>query len=68
MTELRPMSEAPKDFVEILCLTVYYKEKKWEIISHDEEDWFNGAGIYFREDELLGWLPLPEIEDEIETD
>jgi hypothetical protein len=66
MTELKPMSEAPRDGTYILAIrySSYLKKKFRVIIYYDEKYscWSDEEDIGHRDNDFMGWLPLPEID------
>jgi hypothetical protein len=64
MTKLNDMKDAPKDGTEILIMNTYKGNKFWEIIKFYENEWINACKFYLIEEEILGWLPLPELPKE----
>lgn len=66
VTEFRPMSEAPRDDVDILCIDGNYDI--YALKNFGDDKWYQSADVpnydgshvfYISEYELVGWIPMP---------
>lgn len=65
VTELRPMSEAPRDGTKIIALT--YNEcfaSEFLIVNYSHDDHFCTENELLPEFTLIGWMPMPIYQPE----
>lgn len=68
MTKLNAMKDAPRDGTDILALYAHEKKPYWTVVfSYNDsprgENW-RSDGEWYTENELLGWISVPEIPQE----